>query len=119
MLPDTLEACLFCKAVRGELPIKKLYEDNEVLAFADLRPQAPLHALFIPKRHISTTDALVETDSPLVGRLAWAAAHVARQQGHADNGYRLVFNCNAYGGQTVFHLHLHLLAGRPLDWPPG
>jgi histidine triad (HIT) family protein len=78
-----------------------------------------LHALFIPKRHIATTDALVETDSALVGRLAWAAAHYARQQGHADNGYRLVFNCNAYGGQTVFHLHLHLLAGRPMAWPPG
>jgi len=116
---DLVDNCLFCKAVRGALPIQKLYEDEAVLGFADVHPQAPLHALFIPKRHIATTDALLEADSLLVGRLAWAAAVVARERGHADNGYRLVFNCNAYGGQTVFHLHLHLLAGRPLAWPPG
>jgi len=117
-MPDSIN-CLFCKAARGELPIKKLYEDDEVLGFADLYPQAPLHALFIPKRHIATVDALEEADSTLVGRLVWAAARMAREEGHADDGYRLVFNCNAHGGQTVFHLHLHLLAGRPLAWPPG
>ncbi|MCL2625693.1 MAG: histidine triad nucleotide-binding protein [Cystobacterineae bacterium] len=118
-MADVHLECLFCKAARGDLPVKRLYEDDEVLGFADVRPQAPLHALFIPKRHIASADALTEADCALAGRLAWAAAQLARQQGHAEDGYRLVYNCNAYGGQTVFHLHLHLLAGRPLGWPPG
>jgi len=115
----TPEGCLFCRAVRGELGVSRLYEDEAVLGFEDIRPQAPLHMLFIPKRHVASTDALTEADSALAGRLLWAAANFARQRGYAEDGYRLVVNCNAHGGQTVFHLHVHLLAGRPLGWPPG
>ena len=112
-------SCLFCRIASGEIPASKVYEDDEVLAFNDINPQAPLHVLVIPKRHISTTNDLSPTDDSLVGTLARRAAAIAKEKGYADRGYRVVMNCNAEAGQTVFHIHLHLLAGRGLGWPPG
>ena len=112
-------SCLFCRIASGEIPASKVYEDDEVLAFNDINPQAPLHVLVIPKRHISTTNDLSATDDGLVGTLVRRAAGIAREAGYADRGYRVVMNCNAEAGQTVFHIHLHLLAGRGLGWPPG
>ena len=96
-----------------------VYEDDEVIAFNDINPQAPLHVLVIPKRHISTTNDLSTQDDALIGTLVRRAAAIAREKGYADRGYRSVLNCNAEAGQTVFHIHLHLLAGRGLGWPPG
>ncbi|MGA9420848.1 MAG: histidine triad nucleotide-binding protein [Rhodanobacteraceae bacterium] len=110
---------LFGKIIRRELPADIVYEDDDVLAFRDVRPQAPVHVLFIPKRTIATLNDLTETDAAMVGKLVLAASHYAKAQNFADAGYRCVFNCNRDGGQTVFHLHLHLLAGRPMSWPPG
>jgi histidine triad (HIT) family protein len=112
-------SCLFCRIASGEIPASKVYEDDEVLAFNDINPQAPLHVLVIPRRHISTTNDLSATDDGLVGTLVRRAAAIAREAGYADRGYRVVMNCNAEAGQTVFHIHLHLLAGRGLGWPPG
>jgi len=112
-------SCLFCRIASGEIPAAKVYEDDEVLAFNDINPQAPLHVLVIPKRHISTTNDLSTSDDGLVGTLVRRAAAIAREKGYADRGYRVVMNCNAEAGQTVFHIHLHLLAGRGLGWPPG
>ena len=112
-------SCLFCRIAAGEIPASKVYEDADVLAFNDINPQAPLHVLIIPKRHIATTNDLAESDQALVGQLVRRAAAIAGEKGCADRGYRTVFNCNAEAGQTVFHIHLHLLAGRNLGWPPG
>ena len=112
-------SCLFCRIAAGEIPASKVYEDADVLAFNDINPQAPLHVLIIPKRHIATTNDLAESDQALVGQLVRRAAAIAGEKGYADRGYRTVFNCNAEAGQTVFHIHLHLLAGRHLGWPPG
>jgi histidine triad (HIT) family protein len=112
-------SCLFCRVAAGEIPASKVYEDADVLAFNDINPQAPLHVLIIPKRHIATTNDLAESDQALVGQLVRRAAAIAAEKGYADRGYRTVFNCNAGAGQTVFHIHLHLLAGRHLGWPPG
>ena len=112
-------SCLFCRIASGEIPASKVYEDDEVLAFNDINPQAPLHVLVIPKRHISTTNDLSAPDDGLVGTLVRRAGAIAREKGYADRGYRVVMNCNAEAGQTVFHIHLHLLAGRGLGWPPG
>ena len=111
--------CLFCKMVEGKIPPDIVYEDDQVLAFRDISPQAPVHVLVIPKRHVSTLNDLAPEDAQLAGQLTLAAARVAKQEGVADNGYRTVMNCNADGGQTVFHIHMHVLAGRPLHWPPG
>ena len=109
------ENCLFCKIVRGEIPAEKLYEDAEVVAFRDIAPQAPVHVLFIPKnRAIPTLDDASADDAQLFGRLMLAAAAWARSQGLAQDGYRVVMNCREHAGQTVFHVHLHLLAGAPL-----
>jgi histidine triad (HIT) family protein len=110
---------LFAKIVRREIPADIVYEDDDILAFRDVNPQAPLHVLFIPKRPVATLDAAGPADADLLGRLLLAAAAYARAQGVAEQGYRVVVNCNEDGGQTVFHLHLHLLAGRRLEWPPG
>jgi len=110
---------LFAKIIRREIPAEIVHEDEEVLAFRDINPQAPLHVLFIPKRPVATLNDLEPADAELVGRLVLAAATYARREGYAERGYRLVFNCNQDGGQSVFHLHLHLLAGRALGWPPG
>ena len=112
-------SCLFCRIASGEIPASKVYEDTDVPAFNDIHPQAPLHVLVIPKQHIATINDLTEGDEALVGKLVRTAAALAAQKGYADRGYRAVFNCNAEAGQTVFHIHLHLLAGRSLGWPPG
>ena len=112
-------SCLFCRIAAGEIPASKVFEDADVLAFNDINPQAPLHVLVIPKRHIATTSDLAEADEALVGKMVRTAAALAAQKGYAERGYRTVFNCNAEAGQTVFHIHLHLLAGRNLGWPPG
>ena len=112
-------ACLFCRIVAGEIPASKVHEDADLLAFNDINPQAPLHVLVIPKRHVATTSDLTEADEALVGKMVRTAAAIAAQKGYAERGYRTVFNCNAEAGQTVFHIHLHLLAGRNLGWPPG
>jgi histidine triad (HIT) family protein len=110
---------LFAKIIRREIPADIVYEDDAVLAFRDINPQAPVHVLFIPKRPVATLNDLGEEDATLVGKLVIAAARWAKAQGFADDGYRVVMNCNRDGGQTVFHIHLHLLAGRALQWPPG
>jgi histidine triad (HIT) family protein len=109
--------CLFCKMVAGDIKPDVVYEDDTVLAFRDIGPQAPVHILVIPKRHIATLNDL--DDTQLAGQLLQTAALVAKQEGLAESGYRTVFNCNSDGGQTVFHLHLHLLGGRQMAWPPG
>lgn len=106
--------CLFCKLVNGEIPSDVIYEDDTVLAFRDISPQAPVHALIIPKRHIETVNDLTDADAGLIGELVLRARALAAEQGIAEPGYRLILNCNPDGGQTVYHLHLHLLGGRPL-----
>lgn len=111
--------CLFCKMVSGDIAPDTVYEDDDVLAFRDLNPQAPTHILVIPKRHIATLNDLRPDDAALMGKLCLAAKTVAEQEGIADRGYRTVMNCNAEAGQTVFHIHLHLLGGRTMGWPPG
>lgn len=110
---------LFAKIIRREIPASIVFEDNQVLGFKDIDPKAPLHVLFVPKRAIATVNDLSDNDAELVGRLVLAARRHAAEQGYAERGYRLVMNCNADGGQSVFHIHLHLLAGRRLSWPPG
>lgn len=111
--------CLFCKMVAGDIQPDVLFETESVLAFRDLQPQAPTHFLVIPKKHISTINDLTEGDADLMGQLYLAAKTVAKQEGIAADGFRAVMNCNADGGQSVFHIHLHVLGGRTLTWPPG
>lgn len=110
---------IFGKIIRKEIPAKIIYEDEDVLAFEDIQPQAPVHILVIPKKEIPTLNDLKSEDAELMGRLLLAAQKIAKEQGFAEQGYRTVFNCNEDGGQTVNHIHLHLLAGRSLTWPPG
>ena len=110
---------IFGKIIRREIPADIVYEDDDVLAFRDLNPQAPVHVLFVPKRAIATLDDARPEDAELLGKVLIAAAAYAREQGLAKDGYRTVINCNEHGGQTVFHLHVHLLAGRRMHWPPG
>lgn len=110
---------IFSKIIRREIPADIVYEDDDVLAFRDLNPQAPVHVLFIPKRPIATLDAAETGDAELLGKLMLAAAAYAREQDIAKDGYRVVVNCNEHGGQSVYHLHLHLLGGRNMSWPPG
>lgn len=109
--------CLFCRIVRGEIPAKLVAETEECIAFRDINPQAPVHILVIPRRHVASLDAL--DDGPLLGKVALLAADIARQEGVAATGYRTVINTGNDAGQTVRHLHLHLLGGRTLTWPPG
>ena len=111
--------CLFCKIVAGEIPADIIYESDSAIAFRDINPQAPTHVLIIPRKHIATINDLSGEDEALVGSLYTAARTIAESEGIADAGYRTVMNCNAAAGQTVFHIHLHLLGGRPLGWPPG
>jgi len=111
--------CLFCKMVNGEIKPDVVYEDEQLLAFRDVNPQAPVHILLIPKRHISTLNDLSESDDALLGSMLRVAAQIADSEGIAEQGYRTLINCNADGGQTVFHIHLHLLGGRAMRWPPG
>ena len=110
---------IFSKIVRREIPADIVYENDEVLAFRDLNPQAPVHVLFIPKQPLATLNDAVASDAEWLGRLLLAAADYAKREGFAEQGYRTVINCNEDGGQTVFHLHVHLLAGRRMHWPPG
>ena len=111
--------CLFCKILKGQIPASIIYEDERLIAFKDINPQAPLHALIVPKRHIAPLNELTAEDDALVGEMVRRAAGIAKQHGYEDRGFRTVFNTNAEAGQTVFHIHLHLLAGRGLTWPPG
>lgn len=111
--------CIFCKIVSGDIPGDIVYQDDDVLAFRDLNPQAPTHILIIPKKHIATVNDLQPEDAELVGRMYLAARQIAKDEGIAEPGYRAVMNCNREAGQTVFHIHLHLLGGRPMGWPPG
>ena len=110
---------IFGKIVRREIPADIVYEDDDVLAFKDLNPQAPVHVLFVPKRALATLNEATPADAELVGKLVLAAAAYAKREGFDKDGYRTVINCNEHGGQTVFHLHVHLLAGRRMHWPPG
>ena len=113
------ENCLFCGIVSGSVPSKMVYEDDQVYAFHDINPGAPTHVLIIPREHIATLNDLEERHEPLVGRIFSVAKKIAADLGLDEVGYRTVFNTNAGGGQTVYHIHLHLLAGRSLKWPPG
>ncbi|TVQ88432.1 MAG: histidine triad nucleotide-binding protein [Chromatiaceae bacterium] len=110
---------IFGKIAAGEITADIVYEDADVVAFRDLNPQAPVHILVIPRQPLPSLEQVDDQDAPLLGKLLVAAAKVARQEGIAKAGYRTVINCNAAGGQTVLHLHLHVLGGRPLQWPPG
>ncbi len=113
------DQCLFCRIVAGTIPAKKLFEDDDVIAFEDINPQAPTHLLVIPRRHIASLDALRLEDSETIGRLLIRASEIARSRDIASDGYRLVFNNGQAAGQTVFHIHAHLLGGRDFAWPPG
>jgi histidine triad (HIT) family protein len=114
-----MDECLFCRIAKGEVSASIVREDDELVAFSDINPQAPLHALIIPRRHIPTLNDLGTADEGLIGHMLRFAAAIAAEKGYADRGYRTVFNCNREAGQSVFHIHLHLLAGRGLGWPPG
>ena len=111
--------CLFCKIINKEINNDILFEDDDVLAFRDINPQAPIHILIIPKKHISTINDLQQEDETLTGKIILTAQSLAKQENIDENGYRLVFNCNSDGGQEVYHIHLHLLGGRRMQWPPG
>lgn len=111
--------CLFCKMVSGEIEPDLVYEDDEVVAFRDINPQAPTHVLVVPREHIATLNDLQPRHAELVGRMFLAAKEVARKEGIEQRGYRTVINCNREAGQSVFHIHLHVLGGRAMGWPPG
>jgi histidine triad (HIT) family protein len=111
--------CLFCRIIAGQAPASKIYEDEEMVAIEDIRPQAPLHALVIPRRHIATLNDLSPEDDELIGRMTRRAAAIAKERGLAERGYRTVFNCNRDALQSFFHIHLHVLGGRRFGWPPG
>jgi histidine triad (HIT) family protein len=111
--------CLFCKIIAGQTPSTIVYQDDRLVAFKDINAQAPLHVLVVPRRHIATLNDLAPEDDGLVGEMTRRAAAIAKEHGHSDRGYRTVFNCNAEAGQTVFHIHLHVLGGRRFGWPPG
>ncbi len=111
--------CLFCKILAGEIPAEIVYESDSAIAFRDINPQAPTHLVIIPRKHIATINDIETGDNALVGSLYSAARDIAAADGFADDGYRVVMNCNEAAGQTVFHIHLHLLSGRSLSWPPG
>jgi histidine triad (HIT) family protein len=112
-----MEDCLFCKIIKKEIPSGTVYEDDDVYAFNDINPQAPVHILIVPKEHIATTEDLDEKNSAVIGRLALTASKIAKDK--KLEGYRLVINCNEIAGQSVFHIHCHLLGGRAMGWPPG
>jgi histidine triad (HIT) family protein len=112
-------SCLFCRILAGDIPGKFLYQDDRLVVLQDINPQAPLHVLVIPRKHVATLNDLSQEDDGLMGEMLRRAAIVAREHGVGDSGYRAVFNCNREAGQTVFHIHLHVLGGRSLGWPPG
>lgn len=111
--------CLFCKIIAGQIPSAIVYQDDRLVVITDINPQAPLHVLIIPRTHIATLNDLSPDDDALVGSMFRTAAALAKDHGYHERGYRTVFNTNREAGQSVFHIHLHLLAGRPLTWPPG
>jgi len=112
-------SCLFCKVSLGEIPASMVHQDEELIAFNDINPQAPMHVLVVPRRHVATVNDLTEADDALVGRMMRRAAAIASERGYGERGYRTIFNCNREAGQTVFHIHLHVLGGRGMGWPPG
>jgi histidine triad (HIT) family protein len=114
-----MTGCLFCRIANGELPARIVYEDDQCLAFEDIRPQAPVHLLVIPRRHITSLNQATAEDEPLLGRIVGVAARLAREKQIDGSGYRLVINTNGDGGQSVFHVHAHVLGGRFMAWPPG
>jgi histidine triad (HIT) family protein len=111
--------CIFCKIARREIQAMVVHETDEIMAFRDINPQAPVHVLVIPKKHYASVNDFTDADQALIGKMALAAKNIAKQEKLADRGYRLVWNCGADGGQSVAHVHLHLLGGRALGWPPG
>ena len=111
--------CLFCKIINGEIPSEKVYEDEFVYAFNDISPTAPVHVLIVPKKHISTINDIEKEDAELIGHIYLAAKKIAKEKKIAEDGYRVVTNCNKNAGQTVFHIHYHLIGGRELGWPAG
>lgn len=111
--------CIFCKIISGKIPSKIIYEDEKTIAFEDISPQAPVHLLVIPRKHIATTLDLTEEDSALIGHLFQVSKKLAAKKGVAEKGFRLVMNTNPEAGQSVYHIHLHLLGGRLMHWPPG
>lgn len=111
--------CLFCGIVAGEVPANLVAEGDEWVAFRDIDPRAPTHVLVVPRRHLATLDDLGEQDGPLIGEMVLGAAEIAREEGLVEGGYRVVINCGAGAGQSVYHIHLHLLGGRTFSWPPG
>jgi len=113
------EDCLFCKIAAGEIPSKEVYSDDEFYAFRDIHPAAPTHILIVPRKHIDRITDAEDGDADLLGRMVLKANEIAEAEGIVGNGFRYVVNCNSWGGQEVFHIHLHILGGRPLAWPPG
>lgn len=111
--------CLFCNIAARKIPAKTVFEDDDVIAFEDIKPQAPVHIIIIPRRHIETLEAATEADAAIVGKLVMSARKIARSKGIAASGYRVVINCNKDSGQEIFHIHVHLLGGRRFTWPPG
>ena len=111
--------CLFCKIIERKIPSSVVYEDDRILAFNDIDPQAPTHVLIMPKRHIPTLNDLGVEDEQIIGELVRRAATIAKERGFSETGYRTLFNTNRGAGQSVFHIHVHLLGGRPFAWPPG
>ncbi len=114
-MPD----CIFCKIISGEIPSDEVYSDDELFAFRDVNPQAPVHVLIVPRKHIELIVDFTEQDAGLMGRMILAANKIAESEGLVENGFRYVLNCNEHGGQAVFHVHLHVLGGRQMTWPPG
>jgi histidine triad (HIT) family protein len=114
-MPD----CLFCKIIGGQIPASLVYQDDRLVAFKDINPQAPMHVLVVPRRHVASLNELTAEDDGLVGEMVRRGAVLAADHGYSERGFRTVFNCNADAGQTVFHIHLHVLGGRTLAWPPG
>ena len=112
-------SCLFCRIISGEIPGSIAYQDDRIVAFNDINPQAPMHVLVVPRRHIATLNDLTKADDDLVGEMVRRGGAIAAERGYGESGYRTVFNVNADAGQTVFHIHLHVLGGRSFGWPPG
>ena len=114
-----MTSCLFCRIIAGEIPSSKVYADDRIVAFNDIGPQAPMHVLVVPREHIATLNDLEAGHDGLVGEMIRRGAAIAAERGYAERGYRTVFNCNSDAGQAVFHIHLHVIGGRKLGWPPG
>ena len=114
-----MQDCVFCKIASGEIPSKEVYSDDEFYAFRDLNPQAPVHILLVPRKHVDRIVEFGDADAPLIGRMILVANKIAESEGLVEKGFRYVINCNEQGGQTVFHVHVHILGGRYMGWPPG